>query len=38
LRIARDALLIDSTHLTVAGVVDEIIRHLEAKGLSIPSR
>jgi cytidylate kinase len=37
LRIARDAFLIDSTHLTVAGVVDEIIRHLKARGLSIPA-
>jgi cytidylate kinase len=36
LKIASDALLIDSTHLTVAGVVDEIIRHLKAKGLSTP--
>jgi cytidylate kinase len=38
LTIAQDALVIDSTHLTVAGVVNEIIRHLQAKGLSIPAR
>jgi CMP/dCMP kinase len=38
LTIARGAHLIDSTHLTVDGVVDEIIRHLKAKGLSIPPR
>ena len=37
LRIARGAILIDSTHLTVDRVVDEIIRHLKAKGLSVPS-
>jgi len=38
LTIARGALLIDSTHLTVDRVVDEIIRHLKAKGLPIPRR
>ncbi|MFZ0710016.1 MAG: (d)CMP kinase [Terrimicrobiaceae bacterium] len=38
LRIARGALVIDSTHLTVEGVVHEILRHLKAKGLSIPQR
>jgi len=38
LQIARGALLIDSTHLTVDGVVDEIIRQLDAKGLAIPQR
>jgi CMP/dCMP kinase len=38
LTIARGALVIDSTHLAVAGVVDEIIRHLKANGLSIPER
>jgi cytidylate kinase len=36
LTIARGALVIDSTHLTVDGVVHEIFRHLKAKGLSIP--
>jgi CMP/dCMP kinase len=38
LTIARGALLIDSTHLTVDRVVDEIIRHLKEKGLPIPRR
>jgi cytidylate kinase len=38
LRIARDAFLIDSTNLTVAGVVGEIIQHLKARGLSIPAQ
>ena len=34
LKIARGAFFIDSTHLSVQGVVDEIIRQLEARGLS----
>ena len=38
LKIARGAILIDSTHLTVDRVVEEIIRHLKAKGLSVPGR
>ena len=38
LKIAQGAIFIDSTHLTVDGVVDEIIRHLRAKGLSVPGR
>ncbi len=38
LTIARGAILIDSTHLTVDCVVDEIIRRLEAKGLSVRRR
>jgi cytidylate kinase len=36
LTIARGAILIDSTNLTLDCVVDEIIQHLQAKGLSIP--
>jgi CMP/dCMP kinase len=38
LKVARGAQLIDSTHLTVEGVVDEMIRQLAAKGLAIPRR
>ena len=38
LKIARGAILIDSTHLPVDRVVVEIIRHLKAKGLSVPGR
>jgi CMP/dCMP kinase len=38
LMIPRGALLIDTTHLTVDGVVDEILQHLKAKGLFIPGR
>jgi CMP/dCMP kinase len=38
LKIAGGAILIDSTHLTVDRVVEEIIRHLKAKGLSVPGR
>ena len=38
LKIARGAILIDSTHLPVDRVVEEIIRHLKAKGLSVPGR
>ena len=38
LKIARGAILIDSTHLSVDHVVEEIIRHLKAKGLSVPGR
>jgi CMP/dCMP kinase len=35
LMIARGALVIDSTHLSVKGVVDEMIRQLNAMGLGI---
>jgi cytidylate kinase len=38
LRIAEGAVFIDSTHLTVNGVVNEIIKHLVSKGLAIPER
>ena len=38
LKIAHDAQLIDSTHLTVEGVVEEMIRQLAAKGLAILRR
>lgn len=38
LTIARGAFVIDSTHLSVQGVVDEMIRQLDAKGLSILRR
>lgn len=38
LTIARGASVIDSTHLSVQGVVDEMIRQLTAKGLAIPVR
>ena len=38
LTIARGASVIDSTHLSVQGVVDEMIRQLAAKGLAIPVR
>jgi CMP/dCMP kinase len=38
LTIARGAIVIDSTHLSVQGVVDEMIRQLDAKGLSIVRR
>jgi cytidylate kinase len=33
--IAKDAEFIDTSHLTIAGVVDEIIRRLKVKGLPI---
>jgi len=36
--IAEDALVIDSTHLTVDGVVGEIIGRLKLLGLSVPPR
>jgi cytidylate kinase len=36
--IAEDALVIDSTHLTVDGVVGEVIGRLKLQGLSVPSR
>ena len=38
LRPAADALIIDSTHLSVQRVVDEMIRQLDAKGLAILGR
>jgi CMP/dCMP kinase len=38
LRIAEDAVFIDSTHLTVNDVVNDIIKHLKSKGLSLPAR
>jgi cytidylate kinase len=38
LTIARGAFIIDSTHLSVQGVVDEMIRQLDAKGLAISRR
>lgn len=38
LTIARGAFVIDSTHLSVQGVVDEMIRQLDAKGLAISRR
>jgi CMP/dCMP kinase len=38
LKVARGAQLIDSTHLTVEGVVDEMIRQLAARGLAILRR
>jgi CMP/dCMP kinase len=38
LMIPRGALLIDTTHLTVDGVVEEILQHLKAEGLLIPGR
>jgi cytidylate kinase len=38
LTIPRGALVIDTTHLTVDRVVDEIIRHLKTHGLSVPRR
>lgn len=31
--VAPDAIVIDSSHLTIEGVVDEIVRHLKLKGL-----
>lgn len=36
--IAEDALVVDSTHLTVDGVVGEIIGRLKLQGLLIPAR
>lgn len=36
--IAEDALVVDSTHLTVDGVVGEIIGRLKLQGLPIPAR
>jgi CMP/dCMP kinase len=38
LRVAQGAIFIDSTHLTVDGVVNEIIKHLRSQGLLIPPR
>lgn len=38
LTIAEDALVIDSTHLTVDGVVGEVIGRLKLQGLNIPAR
>jgi cytidylate kinase len=38
LRIAEGAVFIDSTRLTVNGVVNQIIKHLRLKGLLIPAR
>jgi CMP/dCMP kinase len=36
--VAHGALVIDTTHLGVSRVADEIIRHLQAKGLAVPKR
>jgi len=36
--IAEDALVIDSTHLTVDGVVGEVIGRLKLQGLPVPAR
>ena len=36
--VARDAEVIDSSHLSIEGVVKEIIRRLEVKGLTVESR
>ena len=36
--IAEDALVVDSTHLTVDGVVGEIIGRLKLQGLQVPAR
>ena len=38
LRVAQGAIFIDSTLLTVDGVVNEIIKHLRSQGLLIPPR
>jgi cytidylate kinase len=38
LMVARGALVIDTTHLAVNRVADEIIRHLQVKGLAVPER
>lgn len=38
LTIAEDALVIDSTHLTVDGVVGEVIGRLKLQGLNVPAR
>ncbi|MGA7395197.1 MAG: (d)CMP kinase [Terrimicrobiaceae bacterium] len=38
LKVAQGAIFIDSTHLTVDGVVNEIIKHLRSQGLLISSR
>jgi cytidylate kinase len=38
LTVARGAIVIDSTHLSVQRVVDEMIRQLDAKGLAILRR
>ena len=37
LKVSRDALVIDSTHLSLEDVVTRVLHHLETRGLSLPS-